>query len=81
MTTQLNAEQKPAPLEAPGNATRTSDYEIRQEVWEAYVASFDRADDLAIALEVRGRGAALTDPVELDEFVRAQGHNPADFED
>lgn len=77
-------EIKPQPkglLDAPRNATRTTDYEIPREAWEAYVSALDRADDLAIALEIRLREPSLnSDPVELEDFMREQGYDPADFE-
>jgi hypothetical protein len=66
-------------LDAPGNATRTSDYEIAPAVWEAYLAALERADDLLIAVEIRTRDLNGGDRVELNDFIREQGYDPADF--
>jgi hypothetical protein len=69
-------------LEAPDNATRTSDYEISGEARAAYLAALDEAvDDLMIGLQIRVRDRPdADDQVELDDFIRQQGHDPADFE-
>jgi hypothetical protein len=75
-------EIKPLPertLDTPGNATRTTDYKISPEVWEAYLGALERADDLEIALEVRTR-AVVSNPVELEDFIREQGYDPAEFQ-
>jgi hypothetical protein len=69
-------------LEAPDNATRTSDYETAGEARAAYLAALDEAvDDLMIGLQIRVRDRPdADDQVELDDFIRQQGHDPADFE-
>ena len=70
-------------LEVPTNANRTSAYEIHQEALEAYAAVFeaalDKIDDMAIALEIRARPTLVGDVVELDDFIRQQGYEPADL--
>ena len=69
-------------LDTPANATRTSDYEIRDEARDVYAAavleSLDKVDDMVIALQVRARGE-LKERTELTEFIREQGYDPADF--
>lgn len=78
MTTIAKAETEE--LRAPDNATRTSDYPIRDEAREALAAALERVDDLAIALQVRARDAADSgERIELDDFIRAQGYDPAEF--
>jgi hypothetical protein len=69
-----------AELDVPENATRTSDYPIKDKAWAAYLASLDIVDDIAIALEIRARPTLTGDVVELETFMREQGYNPADFE-
>jgi hypothetical protein len=73
-------------LEVPDNATRTSEFGISEIAREAYSARFvsalEHADDLLIALEIRSRarrGAQAPEQVELDEFIREQGYDPADL--
>jgi hypothetical protein len=69
-------------LEAPDNATRTSDYEITDEARAAYQAALDdRADDLVIALEIVRERPEAGDRMELDDFIREQGYDPAQLED
>lgn len=67
------------------NSTSTSDVAVRPEAEAAFRASLENslenlADDLAIALEVRARRASDSgDRVTLEEFMREQGYDPADF--
>lgn len=81
MAPQILSEDAPL-LEAPDNATRTSDYPISDEARAAFLAALDHADDLVIALEIRVRAErdAGDDRVELDDFIREQGYDPGRFE-
>ncbi len=79
MTPQTLSEDRPL-LEAPDNATRTSDYPISDEARAAYLAALDHADDLMIALEIRARDQRdAGGRMELDDFIREQGYDPAHF--
>ncbi len=81
MTTPVLEEKKLGAfgsLEVPTNATRTSD-EVSPEAWEAYLGTLDLIDDMAIALEIRARPSLVGDVVELDDFIRQQGYEPADL--
>jgi hypothetical protein len=81
MTTMLDEERLKdfEPLEVPTNANRTSEYKIPDEAWEAYIAALDEIDDMSIALQIGARPTLVGDVVELDDFIRQQGHDPADF--
>jgi hypothetical protein len=70
---------EPPTLEVPGNATFTSDYPIPEGAWVAYLNALDRVEDMAIALEIRARPTLVGEVVELDEFTRQQGYDPADL--
>ncbi len=72
-------------LDAPENATRTSDYEISEEARDAFAAAvveaLEQTDDVMIALEIRVRESRDTgDRTELMDFIREQGYDPADLE-
>ena len=62
------------------NANRTSG-KVSEAALEAYAAKLDELDDMAIALELRARPKLVGDVVELDDFIRQQGYEPADLGD
>ncbi len=86
MTTKLKVQMDLPPtrgedrvLTLSDTTTLTSEFEIADSARAAYLAAFERIDDLSIALEIRAREQRSGEQTEITEFIREQGYDPAEF--